>query len=88
MKTPRQLERYFKGVANHRRIQILMVVEQRPDISLEAIAEELEANFKTISEHTKRLAQAGLINKHYQGRTVIHRVTPYGKRFLEFIANL
>lgn len=85
MKTAKQLERHFKGVANHRRIDILVLAAKNPGITLEQIAEELDCNMKTISEHTRRLAQAGLVNKNYQGRKVEHSVSPYGKLFYAFI---
>ena len=85
MKTPKQLERYFKGAANHWRIAILMVVEKRDGIALEDIADELKGNFKTISQHTRALVQAGLLNKKYLGRQVAHSLSPYGKAFFRFI---
>ncbi len=85
MKTAKQLERHFKGVANHRRIEILLLVAKNEGISLEGIAEILNCNIKTISEHTRRLVQAGLLNKKYQGRLVIHSLSPYGKRFVQII---
>ncbi len=84
-KTAKQLERHFKGVANHYRISILMLIARQPGIDLENIAEELNANIKTISEHTRRLVQAGLVNKKYIGRTVTHTLSPYGQRFYKFI---
>jgi len=85
LKTSRQLERYFKGAANHRRISILLLVLKNPGISVDNISESLNCNFKTISEHTRRLVQAGLLNKNYKGNTVEHRVSPYGKMFCDFI---
>ena len=85
LKTSKQLERYFKGVANHRRIDILKLVEQSENISVDGIAQALDCNFKTISEHTRRLVQAGLVNKKYAGREVVHTLSPYGKMMLEFI---
>ena len=84
-KTSKQLERHFKGVANHRRIDILLVVTRNKDIALEQIAEELNCNLKTISEHTRRLVQAGLINKKYRGKFVEHTLSPYGKMFVRFL---
>lgn len=84
MKTARQLERYFKGAANHRRLDILFLINKRDGITLGKIAEALDCNIKTISEHTRRLVQAGLLNKKYQGREVAHYLSPYGKRFVEF----
>ena len=85
IKTAKQLERHFKGVANHRRIEILKLIADEEGISVEGIANNLECNFKTISEHLRRLAAAGLIEKKYKGRTVTHALSPYGKTFYKFI---
>lgn len=85
MKTAKQLERYFKGMANHRRIDILLLVTKNEGITVEELAEALKCNFKTISEHTRRLTVAGLLNKTYQGRTVTHTLSPYGRIFVDFI---
>ena len=85
IKTAKQLERHLKGVANHRRIEILNVVAKEEGISLEDIAERLQTNIKTISEHTRRLAQAGLVDKKYRGRNVGHTLSPYGKIFHKFL---
>lgn len=84
-KTPRQMERHLKGVANHWRISILYLISENEGISLDEINENLGGNIKTISEHTKKLAQSGLINKSRSGRGVSHSLSPYGKRFLKFI---
>jgi len=84
-KTAKQLERYFKGVSNHRRIDILLLIAQSSGIAVEDIVQALDANFKTISEHIRRLVQAGLVNKNYQGRRVLHTLSPYGERFVNFI---
>ncbi len=85
VKTPKQLERYFKGVANRRRIEILLLIAKREGTTLIGLAEATKGNFKTISEHTKKLVQAGLVNKQYRGLHVEHRLSPYGTRFLKFI---
>ena len=85
MKTAKQLERHLKGIANHRRIEILRLVGKTDGITLEDIADALDCNIKTISEHTRRLVQAGLVNKKYQGRSVAHSLSPYGERIVKFI---
>ena len=85
MKTAKQVERYFKGAANHRRIEILAYVDKNEGVSVEKLAVGLKCNMKTISEHTRRLVQAGLLSKQYQGREVAHALSPYGKKFLSFI---
>ena len=63
MKTSKQLERHFKGIANHWRIEILLLVNKSDGLSLDQIAKELGGNLKTIGEHTRRLVHAGLLNK-------------------------
>jgi len=84
-KTAKQMERYFKGAANHWRIEILLLIDQKNGITVEGITEILGANFKTTSEHIRRLVQAGLVNKNYQGRQVAQTLSPYGERFVGFI---
>jgi DNA-binding transcriptional ArsR family regulator len=84
-KGPKRLERHFKGVANHRRIQILQLVANHRDITLVGIAERVKGNLKTVSEHTRRLVLAGLLEKKYEGRDVQHSLTPYGRIFIKFI---
>jgi len=85
MKTPKQLERYFKGAANHWRIAILITVDKNKGIAVEELAVALHANIKTISQHTRSLVNAGLLNKRYRGRYVVHSLSPYGKAFLKFM---
>ncbi len=84
-KTTKQLERHFKGIANHRRLDILFLVKKINGITLEEISSELRCNFKTISEHTVKLVQAGLLDKKYRGRMVEHTLSPYGQKILEFV---
>ncbi len=85
LKTAKQMERHLKGMANHYRIEILLLVADREGITLEDIVTALEANEKTIGEHTRRLWQAGLIDKKYRGKFVEHKLSPYGKTFVRFL---
>lgn len=79
------MERHLKGMANHYRIEILLLVSGRQAITLEGIVAELGANEKTIGEHTRRLYLAGLLNKKYRGKFVEHTLSPYGKIFVRFL---
>ncbi len=85
IKTAKQMERHLKGMANHRRIEILFLIAGREASTLVGITEKLGANEKTIGEHTRRLFNAGLIDKKYRGRFVEHTLTPYGKTFVSFL---
>ena len=84
-KTPEQMERHLKGMANHYRIEILLLIEDRQKVTLEQIVKALGANEKTLGEHTRRLVNAGLLNKRYRGRNVEHTLSPYGKIFVRFL---
>lgn len=79
------MERHLKGMANHYRIAILLLIAGNQKITLEAIVQKLKANEKTIGEHTRRLVTAGLINKDYRGKFVEHTLSPYGKTFTDFL---
>ncbi len=79
------MERHLKGIANHHRINILLLVDEREGITLETISETLHANEKTIGDHTRRLLQAGLLDKRYRGKFVEHSLSPYGKMFVRFL---
>ena len=79
------MERHLKGMANHRRIEILLLVADNKSITLDNIIERTGANEKTIGEHARRLYNAGLINKEYKGKFVSHTLSPYGKIFVDFL---
>ncbi|HVV14913.1 MAG TPA: winged helix-turn-helix domain-containing protein [Candidatus Paceibacterota bacterium] len=84
-KTAKQMERHLKGMANHYRIEILLLIARHEGVTLDTIAATLNANEKTIGEHTRRLYVAGLIAKKYRGKFVEHRLSPYGKIFVRFL---
>ena len=85
IKTAKQMERHLKGMSNHYRIEILLLIAESGGIALEDIVEAIGANEKTLGEHTRKLYQAGLVNKKYRGKFVEHTLSPYGKRFVQFL---
>ena len=88
MKNLKQLEKHIKGLANHRRLDILLLVQKNQGITLDGIAEKMDCHFSTISVHTHKLVHAGLLDKKYVGRAVSHTLSPYGKKFLSFLKTL
>lgn len=85
-KKSKQLERHLKGLSNHWRIEILDLIKRMPGVTLEELSNTLKGNSKTISEHTRKLVVAGLVNKKYEGRVVRHHLSPYGERFHSFLS--
>ena len=84
-RSTRELERMVKGFANHRRIQILTMLEKDPELSVEEIATGAKINFKTASDHVRRLAIAGLVLKRNEGNTVRHKLTARAETVLKFL---
>jgi len=85
IKSAKQMERHLKGMANHYRIEILLLIDKSGGITLEDIITVLDANAKTIGEHARKLYQAGLVNKKYRGKFVEHTLSPYGRMFVRFL---
>ena len=81
----RKIERVVKGAANHRRLSIMDLLEKEPELSLDEIASAFKINFKTASEHVRRLALAGLVLKRYEGNFVRHKLTSRGRSILKFL---
>ena len=84
----RKMERIVRGFSNHRRIAILELLARRPELSVDEISEILSINYKTASEHIRRLAIAGLIMKRNQGASVRHKLTKIGGHILKFLRTL
>ena len=87
-KSYHQLERIIKGVSNHRRIEILELLKKTPELSVIDIAEILDINFKTASDHIRRLAIAGFVLKRSDGHSVRHKLTDRGLFVLKFLRTL
>ena len=74
-KSDRQLERIVKGFANHRRLQILGVLQKEPELSLQEISEKVNSDFKNISSHINKMAVSGLVIKRNELHSVRHKLT-------------
>ncbi|MEX1045187.1 MAG: winged helix-turn-helix domain-containing protein [Chthoniobacterales bacterium] len=58
------------GLANHRRIEIIRLLQTRGSLSVSEVATECRIDVATASQHAKRLHEAGLIKKRAEGRKV------------------
>ena len=87
-KNYRQLEGIVRGFSNHRRIEILELLFKEPELSVAEVSEKLEINFKTASEHIRRLAIAGLVMKRSESNNVRHKLSDRGLTILKFLRTL
>ncbi len=88
MKGYRELERIVRGFSNHRRIEMLELLQRRPELSVEDIAEILNINAKTTSSHMQRLAIAGLVVKRNEAASVRHKLSKRGILILKSLRTL
>lgn len=84
----RKIERVVKGFANHRRIQILDLLSEEPELSVADIAGKLRIGYENASDHIRKLAIAGLVMKRYEGTSVRHKLTPRAESVLVFCKKL
>jgi len=78
----------MRAAGNHRRIEILDLLEKSPELSVSELASGLKINLKTASEHIRRLTIAGFIMKRGQGRSIRHKLTQRGLNILMFLRTL
>ena len=84
----RQLEQIVRGFSNHRRIQMLDLIDSFPELSVHEVSKKLNINFKTASSHLKRLIVAGLIMKKSQGKDIRHKISDRGEKNLTFFKKI
>ncbi|MDP1689569.1 MAG: winged helix-turn-helix domain-containing protein [bacterium] len=87
-KRTKYLERVVRGFSNHRRIEIMELLLVHPELSVIEIAKKLSINFKTASEHIRRLAITGLVLKRDDFHSVRHKLTDRGLLVLKFLRTL
>ena len=87
-KNYRHLERIIKGFANHRRLEILELLKQKPELSVEEVADTLSIGYENASDHIRKLAVAGLVMKRSDGKAVRHKITSRAVFILTFCKTL
>ena len=84
----RWLERVVKGFANHRRILVLQLLIDEPELSLNDICDRINMSRTAGSEHVRKLTLSGLIIKRKQNTSIHHRVTDRGLRIFSFLKTI
>lgn len=78
----------MKGVASHRRLQILDLLNRQPELSVLDISERLKMGYENASDHVRKMAAAGLLLKRNEGPAVCHKLTPRAESMLVFCKRL
>ena len=67
---------------------MMELLKKSPELSLDEVATILNINFKTASEHMRRLAIAGIVIKRSERNNVRHKLTQVGISILKFLRTL
>jgi len=81
----RKLERIIKGFSNNKRIKILELLGDTPELSVGEISERVRTDIKNGSQHIRRMEIAGLVLKRSQKNHVRHKLSPLGVKILSFL---
>ena len=84
----RKLERIIKGFSNHRRLQVLELLEKEPELSVQEVSEKLKSEMKNISAHITKMAVTGLLMKRSDSKSIRHKLTKRGIVILKFVRML
>ena len=82
------MEVITKGVANHRRLEILDLLVEKPELSVEEISTLIKTDSNNTSAHISRLVVSGLVMKRHDGNFVRHKLTIRGLNILKFVRTL
>ena len=80
-----RLERFCNAVSSRKRIEILNILLEKPDLSLGDIARKIDAEKQNASLHTYKLLHQGLIAKRKNKTKVEHAITKRGELVLSFV---
>lgn len=88
LKDSEELAKIVRGFANGHRISIMSMLGKTSGLSVSSLADVLGVSFRTASEHSQRLEEAGLVAKKRRGQQVEHQLTPLGRRSLRYLKDL
>ncbi|HEY9584536.1 MAG TPA: MarR family transcriptional regulator [Candidatus Paceibacterota bacterium] len=80
----KKAEKIFKGVAHKNRLAVLLLLKNRPELSVIEISEVLKIELKNTAQHVAKLEASGLVMKRHDGNFVRLALTRRGKSILEF----
>ena len=75
----------FKGVSNHRRIEMLFWVDKNPGVGTAEVISSLKINYQTGASHMQKLVRSGLLLSYRKGIGIGHWVSPLGKSIIRLL---
>lgn len=82
------VERLTKGLANAKRIAILLTLDRKNPLTIDQIQAQVPMHYKTLNMHIQRLYHGELVNKEYKGQLINIYITKRAKKILTFLRKL
>ena len=70
-----ELEKYFRVLANRRRIEILLLLSDRGPICVNDLASAIKLSFKSTHKHLYQLLYMGFLEKERRGTLVFYNLS-------------
>lgn len=88
LKDSDKLAKVVQGFANGNRVAILIMLSRTAGLSVGSLSDVLGISFRSASEHSQRLEEAGLVVKKRNGQQIEHSLTRAGRRAVRFLNDL
>ena len=76
MTKTKRIEKTLKALANHRRLDILIILKKQKNVTVGEIAEIIRLSFKSTSRHLAVLAAAEIITRDQISSYVYYKISP------------
>jgi len=81
----KEKEKIFKALANHRRLQILIFLNQRDSVCVIDIARHLRLSLKSTSKHLKILTSTSFLDWDQRGPNRFYFLTSNHSEYLKLV---
>jgi len=87
----KHLEKFFKALANRRRLAIIKALSKNKELGVAEIAEQINLSFTSTSKHLRLLHQLDILDRRQESLTVYYRLAnplpPLIKQLIPTISN-
>lgn len=70
----KNLEKFFKALANRRRLAIIKVLSKNKELQVAVIAEKINLSFTSTSKHLRILHQLDILDRRQENLVVYYRL--------------
>ena len=84
----KELEKFFKALANRRRLSIVKFLKSQKEASVGQIADSIHLSFKATSKHLNILAHVDLVEKEQRSLTVFYRLADRQSPIIKIILTI